>query len=181
MYTILEQLTEMNYSGVAFLFSFGATWLICAAFWKLTTAKTAGYATLLQGLVALPIALTVSYLIGALSENPGGDLFTQLSITIAMSQMLILPLIIVMQAKEQHTLVPFVFSGSISIHFVMYAWMYQTWLYILMPVMIAVGIAFIYGTDKNGDQAYPTSKAAGRSCFLTGLTLVITGILLLII
>lgn len=66
IYTILEQRTELNYSDVAFLFSFGATWLICAAFWKFTSEKTAGNATILQGLIALPIALNVSYLMGRL-------------------------------------------------------------------------------------------------------------------
>lgn len=132
--SVLNSLAELNRYGFAFLLSFGITWLASGIFWMKTSKSTAGYATLFQGLAALPAALLISYMIGALTERPGGDLFTELIMTIAMNQMLILPLIIVMQAKKHHTLIPFVFSASLTIHFVMYSWLYQTWIYIAMPL-----------------------------------------------
>lgn len=98
--SVLNSFAELNRYGFAFLLSFGVTWLACGVFWIKTSESTAGYATLFQGLIALPAALFISYSTGALTERPGGDIFTELVMTIAMSQMLILPLIIVMQAKN---------------------------------------------------------------------------------
>lgn len=43
---ILENLTELNRYGVAFLFSFDLTWLICVIMCENTSEKIAGYATL---------------------------------------------------------------------------------------------------------------------------------------
>lgn len=71
----------------------------------------------------------------------------QLTIIMAMSQLLILPLIAVMQVKKQYSLLLFIFASALTIHFVLYSWLYQTWLYIIMSVIIAWGIAFIYALD----------------------------------
>lgn len=172
---ILESLAELNQYGVAFLMSFGVTWLACGVFWQKTTENTAGYATLFQGLVALPAALLISYFMGALTERPGGDIFTQLVMTIAMSQMLILPLIIVMQAKKQHTFIPFVFSASLTIHFVLYFWLYQTWIYIAMSVAIAAGGAVIYAMGQSENKTSPTGKSAAVCCYFTGAVLMAAG------
>lgn len=177
--SILEQLTLLNRSGVAFLFSFGITWLVCGLFWMKASKKSAGYVTLYQGTVALPLALGVSFWMGAFSQRPGGAVFTQLIITIVMSQMLILPLIIVMQAKKQYTLIPFVFSASLTIHFVLYSWIYQTWSYIVMSVMIAVGGAIIYAIDQQDVGGLPSSKASAQSCFLSGTMLIFTAVVFL--
>lgn len=173
--SILKSLADLNQYGVAFLMSFGVTWLICGVFWKKTSESTAGYATLFQGLIALPVALLISYFMGALTERPGGDIFTELVMTIAMSQMLILPLIIVMQAKKQHTLIPFVFSASLTIHFVMYFWLYQTWIYIAMSVVIAAGAAVIYSMGLDENKTSPSRKSAAACCFFTGAVLMAAG------
>ncbi len=179
--SILDSLAELNRYGVAFLMSFGVTWLICGVFWQKTSANTAGYATLFQGLAALPVALLISYFMGALTERPGGDIFTNLVMTIAMSQMLILPLIIVMQAKKHHSLIPFVFSASLTIHFVMYFWLYQTWIYIAMSVAIAAGVAVIYGMGTGQDKTMPSKNTAAYCCFFTGAVLAVTGAIFLLI
>src|SRR5699024_5701926 len=101
--------------------------------------------------------------------------------TIAMSQMLILPLIIVMQAKKHHSLIPFVFSASLTIHFVMYFWLYQTWIYIAMSVIIAAGAAVIYAKGLSENKTSPTGKSAAVCCYFTGAVLMITGTIFLLI
>src|SRR5699024_11344118 len=103
---------------------------------------------------------SISYSTGALTDRPGGDIFTDLVMTIAMSQMLILPLIIVMQANKHPSLIPFVFSASLTIHFVMYFWLYQTWIYIAMSVIIAAGAAVIYAKGPSENKTSPTGKSA---------------------
>ena len=166
--SVLNSFAELNRYGFAFLLSFGVTWLACGVFWIKTSESTAGYATLFQGLIAL-------------TERPGGDIFTELVMTIAMSQMLILPLIIVMQAKKHHSLIPFVFSASLTIHFVMYFWLYQTWIYIAMSVIIAAGIAVIYAKGLSENKTSPTGKSAAVCCYFTGAVLMITGTIFLLI
>src|SRR5699024_7901461 len=110
--SVLNSFAELNRYGFAFLLSFGVTWLACGVFWIKTSESTAGYATLFQGLIALPAALLISYSTGALTERLCVDIFTGRVMTISMSQMLILPLIMVLQAKKHHSLIPFVFSAS---------------------------------------------------------------------
>src|SRR5699024_5340678 len=179
--SVLNSFAELNRYGFAFLLSFGVTWLACGVFWIKTSESTAGYATLFQGLIALPAALLISYIMGALTERPGDDIFTELVMTIAMSQMLILPLIIVMQAKKHHTLIPFVFSASLTIHFVMYFWLYQTWIYIAMSIIIAARVDEIYAMGLSENKTSPTGKSAAACCYFTGTVLMMTGILFLMI
>ena len=85
----LGQLAEQNLSGVAFLSAYGLTWLVCAVFWSRASQRTAAYATLFQGMVAFPIALGLSALIGAIGQSrPVPDEITQLSILIGTSRYL---------------------------------------------------------------------------------------------
>ncbi|MDN5818414.1 MAG: hypothetical protein L0I94_08125, partial [Yaniella sp.] len=85
----LRLLAEQNISGVAFLFAYGATWLVCGVLWQRVSLLVAAYATLFQGVVALPIALGVLFLLAAVgSARPVVDAITQLSVLIGMSQVL---------------------------------------------------------------------------------------------
>src|SRR5699024_6034973 len=146
-----------------------------------TSESTAGYATLFQGLIAMPGALFISYSTGALTERPGGDIFTELVMTIDMRKMVIMRLIIVLQAKNTHSLLPFVFRASLTIHFVMYFWLYQTWIYIAMSVIIAAGAAVIYAKGLSENKTSPTGKSAAVCCYFTGAVLMITGTIFLLI
>lgn len=173
---ILVELAEINFRGAAFLLAYGTTWMVCAVLWRTIRAEYATLATLFQGMFALPVALGVSAGLGMFDERPGGAVITQLGVLVSMSQLLVLPLLIVLAVRGRHTLVPLVFSLAGAIHFVPYAWLYQSVLYIVMPVVLAVGLAIIYGTNRaarHGDLM--SSVAAGRVCALTGATLLVTG------
>src|SRR5699024_12288266 len=95
------------------------TWLICAVLWRRASERVAACATLFQGMVAVPVALGLSALIGAIGQaRPVAEEVTQLSVLIGTSQLLGLPLLIFLIVKHQYTLVPFSFASITSMHFV---------------------------------------------------------------
>lgn len=175
---VLTQLAEVNHRGAVFLLAYGTTWLVCAALWRAVGARQAALATLLQGTVAPPVALGAAAWLGMLGARPGGEPLAQLGLLISMSQLLVLPLLVVLSARGRHTMVPLVFSLAGAVHFVPFAWLYQSLLYILMPVVLAVGLAALYGTDRAVREGEALSATgAGRVCALTGAALLVTGAL----
>ncbi|KUG58206.1 DUF7010 family protein [Nesterenkonia jeotgali] len=167
----LQQLAEQNISGAAFLASYGMTWLVCALIWRRATPRTAALATLFQGALAFPAAIGLSFLIGALGEPRSvPDLITELSILIGTSQLLGLPFLIYLVITRRYTLVPVAFASIISMHFVMYAWLYQTPWYIVMAALISVGGVLVMATAPR----QPEDVGPGRVCWMTGSTLLLT-------
>lgn len=168
----LEQLAQVNLSGAPFLFAYGMTWMICGLLWKKVKASHASLATLFQGMIALPVALLLMNVIGAFEKRPAVEELNSLTIIISMSQLLVLPLLIVMFTKKQFTLIPFVFSVAGAIHFLMYTWLYQTYTYTIMAVLIAIVLAVIY--DKGVKEEGLTSTSAAQACLSTGIILLLT-------
>lgn len=167
----LSLLAEQNVFGLAFLSAYGLTWLICGFVWWRATERVAAFATLFQGMVAFPVALGVSALIGAIGQQrPVPEEITQLSVLIGTSQLLGLPLLIYLIVRHHYTLVPFVFATITAIHFVLYAWLYQTLIYIVMAALISLGTATVMFLTPD---ANPRTGAI-RVCLLTGSLLVAT-------
>lgn len=167
----LEQLAQVNLSGAPFLFAYGVTWVICGLLWNKAKAPHAALATLFQGMVALPVALLLMKLIGAFENRPTVEELNSLTIIISMSQLLVLPLLIVMFTKKHFTLIPFVFSVGGAIHFLMYTWLYQTYAYTIMAVLIAIVLSIIYG---KGEEEELTTTSAAQACLSTGVILLFT-------
>lgn len=168
---------EQNLSGVAFLGAYGLSWLVCGLIWGRVSERTAALATLFQGLVAFPVALGSSALIGAIGEGRAvPDEITQLAVLIGTSQLLGLPFVIVLVVRRQYTAVPFAFAVITSMHFVLYAWLYQTPIYIAMAVAISLGSTAVTLRTATGPR-----PAAARICRLTGGLLLITAVVLLVL
>lgn len=173
MIATLETLAQVNAFGAPFLFAYGFTWVICGLLWQKLLPAVAAIATLFQGMVALPIALGSLFWMGAFEFRPETGEINQLSMLMAMSQLLIIPLLIAIFRKKHYTLIPFVFSGAGAVHFLLYAWLYQTVGYIVMTIFIAVVLAILYGMDK--ESTFISENAAAKACYATGFILVITG------
>ncbi len=173
MSTALQTLAQVNRFGAPFLLAYGMTWIVCGFLWRKIRPSYAAIATLFQGMVALPIALVILYFIDAFDHRPAIGEINQLSLLLSMSQILIIPLLIAMFRKKHYTLVPFVFSGAGAVHFLLYAWLYQTPIYILMSLLIAVVIAFVYGTDR--ENAFISKAAAAKASLFTGMILLLAG------
>ena len=177
----LTELATHNYSGAPVLGAYGLNWLVCAFVWRRFNMKTAAFVTLFQGMVALPIALGVSASLGMFVDRPGTEIITQLSILVSLSQLLVLPLLIVFTMKKNFTAVPLFFSLAGAIHFIPYAWLYQTPLYIVMSTVLAVSLAVLYAMDKDKPKEQLMSRrGAGLVCAVTGMLLFVTGMIFII-
>src|SRR5690625_2277104 len=167
----LSRLAEQNIFGLAFLTAYGLSWLACGIIWTRATERVAAYATLFQGLVAFPLALGLSALIGAIGQTrPVNDAITQLSVLIGTSQLLGLPLLIYLVIKRHYALVPVVFATITAIHFVLYSWLYQTPLYIGMAVLIALATTTVMATAPEDNAR----SGPARVCGVTGGLLLVT-------
>ncbi|GAA4909521.1 DUF7010 family protein [Stackebrandtia albiflava] len=174
----LRLLAEQHMSGLSFLAAYGVTWLVCGVIWLRASSRTAAFVTLFQGMVALPAALALSAAIGALGgDRPVTDEITQLSVLIGTSQLLGLPFLIYLTVRRRYALVPFAFAGITSMHFVLYSWLYQTPVYIVMAVLISLGamIVMLAVPEKAEDRLGPA-----RVSLLTGGLLLATALFFLI-
>lgn len=122
-------------------------------------------------MVALPIALAILYLIDTFKYRPEVGEINQLSVLLSMSQLLILPLLIAMFRRKHYTLIPFVFSGAGTVHFLLYTWLYQTPVYITLSIMVAFVIAIVYDADAESESISTT--AAAKASIFTGLVLIL--------
>lgn len=173
----LRLLAEQNFSGSAFLVAYGVTWLICGVLWRRLTERTAAYVTLFQGLFAFPVALGLSALVGAIGqERPVTDTITQLSVLIGTSQLLGLPFLIHLVVRHRYTVVPVAFAAITAMHFVLYAWLYQTPVYVVMAGATALGTTIVtLATPEDRQRA-----ASSRVCLLTGALLLATAAFFLV-
>lgn len=173
----LEQLATQNVSGVAFLVAYGVSWLACGVVWIRASERTGALATLFQGLVAFPVALGLSWWIGAIGqERPVSAALTQLSILIGTSQLLGLPLLVLLVVRRLHSWVPITFATICAMHFVFYSWLYRTPVHLILAVLIVV-LAMVVTITAPADR--PRSGPA-RVCLSTGaLLLTAVGTLLL--
>lgn len=168
----LDALAEQNHYGIAFLLAYGTTWLACGVLWRVLDQNRAALATLFQGMVALPAALGISWLIGAIGqERPVDEAITELSVYIGASQLLGLPFLIFLHATKRFTLVPYAFVAICAMHFVLYSWLYQTWLYVAMSITIVLGgmILMLVGS-RPGDDV----RRASHVCAFTALVMYAT-------
>lgn len=169
----LEALATQNHYGVAFLLAYGATWITCGILWRVLGHRNAALATLFQGMVAFPIALGLSYAIGALGQDRQVDqTITQLSMYIGTSQLLGLPFLIYLFARQQFTLMPYAFAAICAMHFMLYSWLYQTPLYVIMAAVIAFGGLLIMLIAQSRQKS--SSVTASLVCFFVGLTMLAT-------
>lgn len=175
---LLQQLAVINYSGAPFLIAYGITWNFCGWMWLRFDPRIASLATLFQGMLALPLALALMYAIGAFDNRPDTGILNELIVIVAMSQLLVLPLLIAMFRKAHYAVIPFVFSAGGAVHFLMYTWLYQTISYLIMAIMIALALSMVYG--RKSEDGKLISADASLACFVTGLLLLLNAAYLIV-
>ena len=172
----LHDLAILNVYGISFLVAYGLTWIATGLLWTRLGSRSAAFCTLFQGMIALPIALGMSFAIGAFGqERPVDASITELSVYIAMSQLLGLPALIFLIVREMYSLTPYVFAVICSMHFMLYTWLYQTPVYVVMAVAISVGttVVMLAGREASKEQL------ASRVSVFTGATMLVTSLILL--
>ncbi len=162
----LEDLARANRHGWAFLAAYGLSWLGCAGFWARASPRTAAYATLFQGLVALPVALGLTAL-GP--PRPSHPVLDDLTVVLATGQLLGLPVVVYLVLSRRYELVPLAMVVLLVVHFAPYSWLYQTPLYFVLGAAIAVSSVV----------AMTHSETAGplRTCVSTGVLMLVGAVI----
>ena len=94
-------------------------------------------AVMFQGAVALPMAFGLQKLLGFPAGHPENPL-TSLSVYLAMTQTVAIPAAVLTYVQTP-TLVPAVFAAIVGAHFLPYAWLQQTRVYIALSVSVSLG------------------------------------------
>lgn len=135
-----QAFTEVSRSsagGAPFLIAYGATFIITGILSYILPAETVALIAMFQGGVALPAAFWLERRMGQgrmSAENP----LRALSVQLAMSQALALPLLIVAYNLNPRS-IPVMLAGLGGVHFLPYAWLHRTRLYAILAGVVALG------------------------------------------
>ena len=149
--TARTDMTRSSGGGIAFLMAYGTTLLIAGmlAFWL--PAPQAALLILFQGGVALPAAFALERLLGfppMASDNP----LRPLAVQLAMVQVVALPAVIITYQLDP-IYVPAVFAAIGGGHFLPYAWLHRTRIYLVLSVGVSLGTWLMMGIW--GASAFP--------------------------
>ncbi|MGG5259431.1 DUF7010 family protein [Phycicoccus avicenniae] len=164
----LRTLAEVNRNGFGFLLAYGATWSVAAVVGRRFGARAGAYAVLFQGMVGLPLGLLLTHL-GATGARPEDPTLGPLSVYLAAGQLLALPFVAVLLAAGRHTPAVALVAVVLAVHFVPYAWLYGTVLYLVVAAVVAVAAAALSRRPEDDD-------AVQRICAVTGVTLLAGGV-----
>lgn len=170
-------LGEHTGHGWGFLAAYGLTWLVCALLWRRASPRTAAFATLFQGMVALPVALALTELTAG-PERPTLEGLDMLSVLLASGQLLALPLVGYLVAQRQYTLVPLAMTIIVVVHFAPYSWLYATPIYLVMGGAAAVGVVVamnVAGRDRDTAEDRAVAQA-GTTSLTTGAVLTLSAV-----
>ena len=146
-----REVSESSAGGAPFLMSFGVSLLGCAIFAFFASREHAALALMFQGMAALPAAFLLERRMGwgpMASDNP----LRSLSIQLAMSQIVAFPVVFAMY-DIRPGVVALAMSSVAGGHFLPYAWLQRTNVYVWLAVAVSVGgLALQIGL---GTRAFP--------------------------
>lgn len=136
----LDEVSRSSAGGAPFLIAYGATFLLTGILSFFISLEVAALIAMFQGVVALPIAFWLERRMGSqrmAAENP----LRMLSALMAVSQALGIPALIIVYNLNP-VAIPAVLAGFGGAHFLPYAWLHRTRLYLFMGSAVAIG-AFV--------------------------------------
>lgn len=122
--------------GSAFLLAFGTTWTLAGVSTLFLTTDTAALVFLFQGAVGTPLAFALEKLLGYPPVSQDNSL-TPLLILVATSQLPILLAAVVVYTLDPAG-VPVAMAAIVGGHFLSYAWIHKSAIYVVMGVLVAV-------------------------------------------
>lgn len=144
----LDQVSASSAGGAPFLIAYGATFILTGILSFFISLEVAALVAMFQGGVALPVAFWLERRLGRgrmAQDNP----LRSLSVQLAMSQALGLPAVIIAYNLNPVS-VPAILAGFGGVHFVPYAWLHRTRLYIYLGSAVALGsFAILVFLDAN--------------------------------
>ena len=133
----LDDVSASSAGGSPFLLSYGLTFCATAILSFFLPLQTVAVIAMFQGAVALPLAFWLERRLGLkkmASDNPLRSLSGQMAI----SQALGLPALIATYSLDPN-LVPLVLASLGGVHFLPYAWLQRSHVYIYLAVAVSVG------------------------------------------
>jgi len=133
----LTEVSASSAGGAPFLIAYGATFLITAILSFFLPRPTTAVIAMFQGSLALPVAFWLERKMGSSrmsSENP----LKPLSAQMAMSQMLGLPLLILIYSINPGGM-PLALACLGGVHFLPYAWLHRTRIYAVFAFAVSMG------------------------------------------
>jgi len=132
-----NEVSASSAGGAPFLICYGFTFIITGILAFFLPRKTSALIAMFQGGIALPIALWLERRMGTTTMSPDNPL-KNLSAQMAVSQALALPFLIVVYSTEPAQ-IPVVMAGLGGVHFLPYAWLHRTQLYIFLGAAVSLG------------------------------------------
>lgn len=134
----------------------------------------AAYGTLLQGMVALPLALALT----AVTPGPARPSLAgmdTLAVLLSAGQVLGLPVVIYLVASRRFALVPLAMVVLVAVHFAPCSWLYATPLYLVMGAAISVAavLAMAGAEHRRTDVEDPSVRGATGVCLVTGAVMIV--------
>lgn len=133
----LQDVSLSSAGGAPFLMAYGLTLCITAVLYFFLPLETVALMAMFQGVVALPLAFWLERRLGVkpmAANNP----LRPLSIQMAMSQVVALPAVIIAFNLNAIT-VPVVLAAVGGGHFLPYAWLHRTKLYLILGTAVSLG------------------------------------------
>lgn len=132
-----EEVRESSVGGAPFLIAYGFTFILVGILAIIIPLRIAALAAMFQGGVALPLAFWLERRMGQRRMSSNNPL-NSLSVQLAISQMLGLPVWIVIYNLNPR-LLPLVLAGFAGAHFIPYAWLHRTRIYMYLGAAVSVG------------------------------------------
>lgn len=153
--TARDEVSAHSAGGAPFLIAYGATFIITAIISLFVSLETAALIAMFQGGVALPLAFWLERRMGRQRMSADNPL-RQLSAQLAMSQALALPAFIIIY-NVNPTLLPLLLAAVGGMHFVPYAWLHRTRIYMILGGALALGSFFLL--LQMGSEAFTVTLA----------------------
>ena len=163
-----DEVSRSSAGGAPFLAVFGATLLACAVASLFVTRQQAALMVMFQGGLALPLAFLLERRLGSgrmADDNP----LRPLSIQLAMSQIVAFPVVILVYSLNPGG-VPLTMAAIAGGHFLPYAWLQRTRVYVWLAVAVSAGALAIQ--IALGSRAFPWVLAHMTLCYWIAAQLV---------
>ena len=132
-----NEVSASSAGGAPFLISYGITFVLTGIIAFFIEREISALIVMFQGVIALPLAFWLESRLRTKrmsSDNP----LRNLSVLLAISQALAIPFLIVVYNIDPSQ-IPVVMAGLGGMHFLPYAWLHRTRLYIILAAIISLG------------------------------------------
>lgn len=149
LHRALNEVSASSAGGAPFLIAYGTTFVVTGLLSFVLPVQTAALLAMFQGGVALPFAFWLERRLATQRMAPDNPLRV-LSAQLAMSQALAIPALIIVVDRDPTT-VPAVLASLGGMHFVPYAWLHRTPLYLALAAAVSLGAFALLVILRSGE------------------------------